>query len=183
MNETKKIIPYGYCQCGCGQKVNLAPQTNTARGWIRGQPIKFIHNHHCIGSNNSGWKNGVIKKGPYTMLRVGREYQYEHRVIAEKVLGKPLPPGADIHHYNGHDPSNKYDLVICEDRHYHRLLDVRGKALMACGNANWRKCKYCHQYDDPRNLHINKKSRSAYHNKCNAKHAAKRRLLKNQKEA
>ena len=181
MNKVKRKIPYGYCHCGCGQKTNLEPQTSKSRGWVKGKPIKFIHNHHCIGSNNSGWKNGIIKKGLYVMIRVKGKYQYEHRLIAEKVLGKPLPPGAEVHHYNGHNQSNKYDLIICENRSYHRLLDARGIALMECGHADWRKCKYCHQYDGPAKLRINEKGRSAYHNTCNTKYTAERRLIKNLK--
>lgn len=34
------------CECGCGQPTKLATQTNTKRGWIKGQPLRFIHNHH-----------------------------------------------------------------------------------------------------------------------------------------
>ncbi len=39
-------IPYGYCQCGCGEKTRLAPQSCTSRGWIRGEPIAFVHGHN-----------------------------------------------------------------------------------------------------------------------------------------
>lgn len=38
-------IPYGYCQCGCGGKTRLAPQTNKAIGWVKGEPIKRIQGH------------------------------------------------------------------------------------------------------------------------------------------
>ena len=38
-------IPYGYCQCGCGKKTNLAKQTVTQLGHIKGQPIRFIRGH------------------------------------------------------------------------------------------------------------------------------------------
>ena len=34
------------CQCGCGQKTNLAPQTATRRGWVRGQPLSYIRGHY-----------------------------------------------------------------------------------------------------------------------------------------
>lgn len=43
---TDNLIPYGYCQCGCGEKTRLAPQDCTSRGWIRGEPISFVHGHN-----------------------------------------------------------------------------------------------------------------------------------------
>lgn len=39
-------IPYGYCHCGCGQKTAIIKKTNKRDGLIKGQPRRFIHNHH-----------------------------------------------------------------------------------------------------------------------------------------
>lgn len=39
-------IPYGYCQCGCGQKAPLAPRTIESKGWVKGQPLKYIYRHY-----------------------------------------------------------------------------------------------------------------------------------------
>lgn len=39
------LVPYGYCHCQCGQKTNLAPQTETRAGLVRGEPLKFIKGH------------------------------------------------------------------------------------------------------------------------------------------
>lgn len=35
----------GLCGCGCGQKTPLAKETNRKRGYIKGQPQKFIRGH------------------------------------------------------------------------------------------------------------------------------------------
>ena len=44
-HDTTNDIPYGYCHCGCGRKTNLAPQTQRAKGWVKGEPLKWIHGH------------------------------------------------------------------------------------------------------------------------------------------
>lgn len=39
-------IPYGCCHCGCGQPTLLVPCTNSTRGYVKGQPLRFIKNHY-----------------------------------------------------------------------------------------------------------------------------------------
>jgi len=83
-----------------------------------------------------------------------------HRIAAENALGKPLPEGAAVHHHNAEQ------LMICQNNAYHRLLHQRMRAHEACGNSNWRKCKVCKKYDDPKNLYINRDNRDVYHRGC-----------------
>ncbi len=39
-------IPFGYCECGCGQPAPLSPYTNKKRGYIAGQPLRFVQGHN-----------------------------------------------------------------------------------------------------------------------------------------
>jgi hypothetical protein len=39
-------IPYGLCHCGCGGRTKLATCNRAARGWIKGQPHRFIKFHN-----------------------------------------------------------------------------------------------------------------------------------------
>jgi hypothetical protein len=41
-------IPYGHCHCGCGEKTGLAKLTNKRYGHVKGEPVRFVHNHHHI---------------------------------------------------------------------------------------------------------------------------------------
>jgi hypothetical protein len=103
-----------------------------------------------------------------------------HKVIAEKVLKRPLPDGVEIHHVdnNGHNNEHR-NLVICEDRAYHALLHRRVKALAVCGNVNWLPCVFCKQWDAPENmtLYIPKDQTSprANHARCATEYSARRR--------
>lgn len=40
------MIPLGLCQCGCGGKTRISPNLNRARGWVAGQPLRFISGHN-----------------------------------------------------------------------------------------------------------------------------------------
>lgn len=88
-------------------------------------------------------------------------------LVCEEALGKFLPINAVTHHVSlarfDDTPSN---LVICEDRGYHNTLHLRMRAFEACGKAHWRKCWYCQQWDDPKNLYIKPSGEEAIHREC-----------------
>jgi hypothetical protein len=37
---------FGYCQCTCGQLAPIAQKTDAAKGWVKGQPLRFVHGHN-----------------------------------------------------------------------------------------------------------------------------------------
>ena len=97
-----------------------------------------------------------ITTNGYVMEYVaGRGRVFVHIHVAEKAFGKSLPPRAEVHHWNENKQNNVgSNLVICPDETYHTLLHQRTKAFEACGNANYRKCCFYQQWDDPVNLMI-----------------------------
>lgn len=156
------------CRCGCGNET--APRR------------KYFADHYS-GSNHPLWKGGMslTKKG-YRIYRHSRFAKgvFEHVMIAEKALGRSLPKGVEVHHVNENRADNTPgNLVLCQDHAYHMLLQRRTRALNACGNADWLKCKICKQYDDPKNLRqYNDGSPNrvrAMHRACVAKQSAKRK--------
>lgn len=173
--ETYKLIPYGCCGCGCGEKTRISARTHTCYGHVKGQPIKYIMGHQNKGRNgksSASWRGGkTITKDGYIRIynpghpRAINGYVLEHVLVAEKALGKALPPKAMVHHIDGNRQNNKpSNLVICESNKYHRWIHQRMRALKACGHANWRSCKYCKKYDDPKNMFV--KDNQAYHKLC-----------------
>jgi len=80
--------------------------------------------------------SGTIHKGGYIELMVAGEKVLEHRLIAEKALGKKLPLKAIVHHVNGNPADNRNcNLVVCPDQSYHMLLHLRQKELNYNGTA------------------------------------------------
>ena len=39
-------IPYGYCQCGCGQKTNISKRNYPERNQLKGEPCRFVAGHY-----------------------------------------------------------------------------------------------------------------------------------------
>lgn len=140
----------------------------------RSKHIEFCGKHY-----QRMWANGTLEtkrreKGTgninhlgYVRLTKNGVFKFEHVWIAEKALGKELPDSAEVHHVNG-DPANNdpKNLVICPDHAYHFFIERRGKAYDSCGHADWLKCRYCKQYDDPKNMYVRKNGLSGYHRKC-----------------
>ncbi len=69
----------------------------------------------------------------------------EHILIAEKALGRILPPKAIVHHVDEDTFNNaNQNLVICQDQAYHKLLHVRARIVRRGGNPNTDKfCRDC----------------------------------------
>ncbi len=104
----------------------------------------------------------------YVAVQIGKVNKFEHVLVAEKALGKPLPPKAVVHHVNENRTDNRTEnLVICPDRAYHNLIHRRMRALAASGHADWLLCNYCKRYDDPSRLLIYKQSQA--HAACPSK--------------
>lgn len=91
----------------------------------------------CSAPNHPRANASLTTKSPWI---------YEHVLIAEAALGMLLPAGAEIHHVDNDRRNNaKSNLVVCQDKAYHKLLHVRTRIVRAGGNPNTDKiCCDCH---------------------------------------
>lgn len=81
------------------------------------------------GQNHWNWRGGRSTGSDYVEVfnpSVARRRQREHVVIAEQALGKQLPKGALVHHFDEDRANNENgNLVICQDRpHSGRRMDT-----------------------------------------------------------
>jgi hypothetical protein len=132
---------------------------------------------HRFSDGQEDGTGGSMTSHPYARKYVPDSHPVaEHILIAEKALGKKLPPGVEIHHVNELKKDNRPEnFVICPDHAYHALLHRRQKAFDASGHYDWVKCCHCKTHDDPKNLTVTvrfvsgNKTQLAYHKDCNTK--------------
>jgi hypothetical protein len=99
----------GLCQCGCGQPAPIAPVSRRKEGWVKGQPLQFVHGHRGRRSGprylpaDRGYETACWvwqwRIGPdgYGVVHVRRSPRQAHRVIYESHVG-PIPAGLDLDH-------------------------------------------------------------------------------------
>lgn len=96
-------IPYGYCRCGCGQKTNLARDTDRSKGWIKGRPLSVLRGHpfQPLPFERGGpddcwlWRGALNNRGYGRLTRGG--HVYAHRYVYELERG-PIPTGMQLDH-------------------------------------------------------------------------------------
>lgn len=91
------------------------------------------------GPASPKWKGGRTISDGYvyvngTVFGSARANTREHVVVAERALGKPLPHGAIVHHFNNDGTDNRNrNLVIGQDQKYHMLLHALDRVRRAGG--------------------------------------------------
>ena len=132
-------------------KLEKRPMPPSRKGshWSDEQRRKFIAS--MPNGKPWNWNGGISKKWRPDIC------------VVEKAIKKKLPQKAEIHHFP--NKRNFTNIVICENRLYHHLLHIRYRALKLCGNVHYRKCVYCKEYDDPKNLYISEPTRN-HHSEC-----------------
>lgn len=108
----------GTCECGCGKKTRLAPINSRGKGWVKGTPLRFIKGHNtranaAARSARSLGNRGLSSHG-YVRVNVGHgKRQYEHILVMEKKLGRPLrffgvghADNEVVHHIDGDKTNN-----------------------------------------------------------------------------
>lgn len=95
---------------------------------------------------------------------------YEHRLVAEQMLGRPLNRKEVVHHKDHNKLNNSPDnLLICTQAE-HNEMHRRDDASEACGDPMKYRCAYCKDYDDLNNMYKRPKGSQAWHLACAAKY-------------
>ena len=100
-------IPLGLCQCGCGERTNIAKRIDSKRGHVKGQPVFYVHGHgprrngqrYIVDPQTGCWNwNGAITDGGYgARIPTPTGPKAPHRIFYEAAYG-PIPEGMQIDH-------------------------------------------------------------------------------------
>lgn len=140
------------------------------RGYCNRHYLKWWkHGNPEAGKTLAKRGTGGKHSGGYRTRSVNGKQRLEHILVAERVLGRALPPGSRVHHVNHDRADNRTsNLVICPDEAYHQLLHRRERAFDACGHADWLKCQFCKQWGPPDTMRVFE--RKSYHTPCRRTH-------------
>jgi hypothetical protein len=100
-------IPLGRCQCGCGADTRIANKTVSAKGIVKGQPMRYLRGHAGSWREHGGyaidsitgcwvWQRSTSLNGYGQVWHEGR-LQRAHRVFYKLYVG-PIPDGYQIDH-------------------------------------------------------------------------------------
>lgn len=140
-----------------------------ARGWCKKHYEKWWRNGDPFAGFEKKHKDGegYINQDGYRIMETNGTRKREHVAIIEQALGHPIPKKAETHHVDGKRSHNvNSNLVLCNSRAYHMLLEIRTRAYRACGHAGWRKCQYCQQYDKQENMYAHPSESRFRHRAC-----------------
>lgn len=158
------------CQCDCGSRKSIRANALGKRTYSCGCLVAQQIRENCsvLGCDRRHYGKGLCalhyaryrRTGTTDARPVGKyvgkhvtstSIEWEHRLIAAKALGRPLPTKVHVHHWdnNGRNNTNK-NLVICQDIAYHKLLHRRQRIKNAGGDPNTDA--WCSRCQAPRPL-------------------------------
>jgi len=154
----------GLCACGCGEATALATKTNNSRGWVQGQPRRFINGHHAKVSRGtlvqqleckiSFDDDGCWRWTGATSFGYGvHKRRRAHRTVYETLTGNNA--GEHLHHLCGNtrcvNPDHLQPMAVADHRqthtsqitqckHGHDLTD-ENVTRTTLGHRQCRKCR------------------------------------------
>lgn len=141
------------CACGCEQPVKPGRRWRRGHYW-RGRTRDLANNWkggQTLGEPGSNRGRTYAPGHPWA-VRAGTVYIPTEMAMAEMALGWCLlePPGWSVFFLDG-DRTNLAggNMVICQDRKHAEELKRRQRAIRACGDAGWWRCRACGIWGPP----------------------------------
>jgi hypothetical protein len=119
-------IPYGYCHCRCGGLTTIAKKNDPHKGWIKGEPIRFIGGHNMrkelattfwsqvdrTTTPDGCWLfTGDRTPEGYGRIWVNGKTRLAHHIVLE-FAGRVVPDGLQVNHLCDNPPCVRLDHLV-----------------------------------------------------------------------
>lgn len=97
------------------------------------------------GPDSNNWKGGrIVDPRGYVLIRVGKDhhladvrgYAYEHRIEAEKKLGRRLRKKEEVHHKKSKSDNSHDQIEVAKNRLHHFVFHRKRSDLRLPGQRN-----------------------------------------------
>lgn len=138
----------GYCQCGCGNKTQLADRNRHDRTQLKGEPLRYIqgHSHGArvflgrfwakvqVGDGCWLWLAHTNNKG-YGVIGVGNRLHLAHR-ISYMISYGPIPNGLELLH-SCDNPPCVFPGHLRIGTHAENMAEASAKGRFPTGDRHW----------------------------------------------
>jgi HNH endonuclease len=133
--EFQEQITKRFCLCGCSREVKGFTHNKPYR------PVEFVRGHHArlaYRDKNNNWRGGrkVTKRGYIVIKKRGHPrtdiegYAFEHILVMEQKLGRPIQRYEVVHHINGiKDDNRPENLELIESQSVHATMHCHIRAI------------------------------------------------------
>lgn len=134
----------------CGKEFKMHPCRLKEKGrgkYCSRECFKFDQGKRFTMEGNPNWKGGRKRHQGYVKIRVSKGvYQFEHRLVMEKLIGRKLLKEEYVHHINGIKDDNRIEnLVVCRGKEHVKKHNKDRHSCPTCGkfmsDGLWKKCE------------------------------------------
>lgn len=122
------------CECGCGQPTLMSDDFTPGKRADHGQPNRYLNGH--FKRQSSGVRAAMVDHHGYRLVYAPAHpaatrngYVFEHRLVAERMLGRLLRQDEVCHHVNHQRLDNRPENLVAMTRSDHMRLHRAERAL------------------------------------------------------